>query len=343
MLRNPIIRKMAARTRNNAPVSPLRYPGAKRWMSGYVSRSIVHNDMYPELFIEPFAGGASVSLALLNMGLVESVGLVDRDPMVAAFWRVLFFDTDWLVDQIEKTDVTLEKWLRLKKQSFRTERQLAFQCLYLNRTSFSGILAPHAGPIGGKSQTSRYKIDCRFNKKTIISRIRRVAQFRERVAFVWNLHWKTAVGKVLHMQQKGSLPGATLFYFDPPFYKKADSLYTYYFKHDDHLALRDYLVEFSQPWILSYDLCPEIIGMYKDGGLRACDVNLIYTASHRRERGLGKEVIVSNLPSMVSELQLGVGKSTTSPSRLSEKFHARNVSDECKVAAQTKPLRRRMS
>jgi DNA adenine methylase len=262
-------------------------------MSGYISRSIAHNDLYPELFVEPFAGGASVSMAQLSFNLVECIALVDRDPLIASFWQTVFFDTDWLVDQVWKTEITLEKWERLRRQTPLSVRQRAFKCLYLNRTSFSGVLAPSAGPIGGKTQKSKYKIDCRFTKETLIKRIRRVSEYHDRVALVWNLHWRRAVSRIQRMQQAGSLPKSALFYFDPPFYKKADALYTFSFKHTDHVALRDFLFTFDQPWILSYDFCPEVISLYRDGGFRASNVNLIYTASQKGEHGIGKELIVS--------------------------------------------------
>jgi DNA adenine methylase len=303
-----------------APLSPLRYPGAKRWMSGYILRAITQNKLFPDLFIEPFAGGASVSLALLHFNLVERIALIDRDPLLAAFWHTVFFDTDWLIDQVEKTEVSVKKWEQLKKQEHKTIRQKAFACLFLNRTSFSGILAPNAGPIGGKSQRSKYKIDCRFNKFTIIKRILRVAQYRDRVEFVWNLHWRTALYKANKMQKRGKLPNKLLYYLDPPFYNKSAALYSYHFDHDDHLILRDFLFSLEHPWILSYDSHPEIISMYKDGGLKVCDVNLIYTTCHKGQRGIGKEVIFSNLPHMISEIKLGADKHAGNPKIMGSNF-----------------------
>lgn len=326
--------------RNKAPVSPLRYPGAKRWMSGYISRSIAHNNLLPELFVEPFAGGASVALAQLYSGLVEKVALNDRDPLVAAFWQTVFFDTDWLVDQIWKTEVTLENWERLKRQNPISIRGRAYKCLFLNRTSFSGVLAPNAGPIGGKAQKSKYKIDCRFTKETVIRRIQEVAAYKKRVAFVWNLNWKAALARIQKMQQMGSLPKTSLFYLDPPFYKKANSLYTFHFDHSSHAALQDFLTTFDEPWILSYDSCPEVIALYKDGGFRASNVNLIYTASQKSERGIGKELIVSNLPRMVSELQLGVGKKSANPARIAN-LAKNNVQNQPNLGIKT--ARRRTS
>ena len=298
------------RARNKAPVSPLRYPGAKRWMANYIKLSILQNPIYPELFVEPFAGGASVSISVLYEGLVDRIGLVDRDPLIAAFWKTLFFDTEWLVEQVLDAEVTLEKWDYLKQKQPCSIREQAFTCLFLNRTNFSGILRPDVGPIGGRTQTSPYRIDCRFIKKTIVRRILEIAKYRDRVAFVWNLSWNAALSKIHQMQAHGSLTSPALFYLDPPFYKKADKLYNYYFNHSDHLQLRNYLNNFSQPWILSYDSCPEIIEMYLEGGFQANDVNLIYKAQ-RHGRGIGKEVIVSNLPNMISELQLGADKSVS--------------------------------
>src|SRR4051812_18382692 len=91
-------------------LSPLRYPGSKRRFASYVARCLGLNGLHPALFIEPFAGGASVALQLLNDGLVDRIGLVDRDPLIAAFWRTVFFDTEWLVERVATISVTLPRW-----------------------------------------------------------------------------------------------------------------------------------------------------------------------------------------------------------------------------------------
>lgn len=303
--------RKSSRMSTGSPVSPLRYPGAKRWMSDYISRSIDRNNLLPALFVEPCAGGASVALAQLAAGLVEKVVLNDRDPLIAAFWRTLFFDTDWLVDKVSNSEVTLAEWCRLKAQQPTTVRGLAWKCLFLNRTSFSGVLTDRAGPVGGKKQASEFKIGCRFNKETLIRRIRGVAIYRKRVAHVWNLPWKSAIARVTQMQATGKLPKTSLYYLDPPFYEKGNTLYRHYFDHSHHVALRDFLLTFDEPWILSYDACPDIFDLYREGGFRASNVNLVYTASQKAKRSTGREIIVSNLPRMVSELQLGVGRTAS--------------------------------
>lgn len=57
-------------------LSPLRYPGGKRRLAGYIAAAIRINGLRPKLFVEPFAGGgASVAQQLLNDGLVASIAL----------------------------------------------------------------------------------------------------------------------------------------------------------------------------------------------------------------------------------------------------------------------------
>ena len=130
-------------------LSPLRYPGAKRRLAGYIERVVVLNRLRPALFVEPFAGGASVALQLLNNRVVERIGLIERDPLVAAFWQTVFSDADWLVEQVETVEVTLERWYDYKRGVPTDTRGRALACLFLNRTSFSGILVQHQARMSG--------------------------------------------------------------------------------------------------------------------------------------------------------------------------------------------------
>src|SRR5690349_20618069 len=68
---------------NNADMrSPLRYPGGKRQLVPFFMEILKVNGLTPlELFVEPFAGGAAVSLHLLAFDAVTSVSLAERDPL----------------------------------------------------------------------------------------------------------------------------------------------------------------------------------------------------------------------------------------------------------------------
>lgn len=285
-------------------LSPLRYPGAKRRHAGYIKEAFCLNGLHPELFIEPFAGGASVALQLANDRVVERIGLIERDPLVAAFWKTVFFDADWLVRKVMKTRVTVKQWQRLKRQRPRETRARAYACLYLNRTSFSGILAPGAGPLGGYSQASVYGIDCRFPKETLIRRIRQAEALRDKVAFVWNLGWADGLARIHTMQERGTLPPDAFYYVDPPFFEKADRLYNFYFKDTDHYRLRDALLKLQAPWILSYDASVRVMELYGNGNFDPVHLELLYGSPGNGGSTVAREVLLTNLDKLPAATRL---------------------------------------
>ena len=136
---------MPSQSAGPTPQSPLRYPGSKRRLAKYIQEALTLNDLSPALYIEPFAGGASVALHLLAQDCVERVILIDRDPLVADFWKVVFTDTEWLIDQVLSVAITLENWDAFRAQPEGAPRDNALKCLFLNRTSFSGILIVQVG------------------------------------------------------------------------------------------------------------------------------------------------------------------------------------------------------
>lgn len=75
--RQPLARREAS------ILSPLRYPGSKRRLAGYIAALLRENGMRPVLLVEPFAGGASVSLQLLNDGIVDGIALGESDSYQA--------------------------------------------------------------------------------------------------------------------------------------------------------------------------------------------------------------------------------------------------------------------
>lgn len=282
-------------------LSPLRYPGSKRRFAGYVRRALDLNGLKPELFVEPFAGGASVALQLLNDGVVAKIGLIDRDPLVAAFWKTVFFDTKWLVSQVRSISVTLPQWKKWHKAQPRSVRERALKCLFLNRTSFSGIIAPGAGPIGGWAQESGYDVTCRFPRETLVRRIEQAAKLRDRVAFVWSMSWSAGLVRMRRMQQQGALPGKDFLYLDPPFFEKADRLYTHYFSDRQHRELRDHLLAEKSKWILSYDSAVKVEELY---GRVPKQVDLLYSVSARASQRQVQEIVLSNLNALPEQTRL---------------------------------------
>ncbi len=292
-----------AKDKHKPLLSPLRYPGSKRWLTGYIHEALEVNALHPALYIEPFVGGGSVALRMLQSPSVAHLLLMDLDPWVASLWHTVFFDTDWLVEQVATVEVTLAQWERFKTSQPTTQREQALTCLFLNRTSFSGILERRAGPLGGREQASEYKIDCRFPRETLIRRIEQIAALRDKVKGVWCCSWDKGMARLRQEQHAGFLPvGELFFYFDPPFFEKANALYRFAFVEEQHQQLRDFLLALEDKWILSYDSAQQVEILYGDAikertnGARRHQLELKYTLgkmseSHKR----GREVIISNL------------------------------------------------
>ena len=286
-------------------LSPLRYPGAKRQLIPMFDALL--RDRSTTTFVEPFAGGASVSLHVAANGLADRVILGESDPLVYQFWQTACFDTDWLVDQVETVDVSLSTWDRFRNAEDETPRGQALACLFLNRTSFSGILHRRAGPIGGRAQRSAYNIGCRFPRGELARRLQLVGKLAQagRIAAVYLGDYQATVTAAL--EAYGSADA--LVYLDPPFYAKAAKLYRESFTSEDHRLLAWYLMGLRESWVLSYDHHPAIHDLYsvplvripsdaaidgKSPSHHLTTRTLRYTAHSRR--GTGDEFLVTNLP-----------------------------------------------
>ncbi len=242
--------------------SPLRYPGSKNKLVKYLHKVLEFNDFKPSVLVEPFVGGGSVFLGFLANDLVTHAVIGDKDRLVFSFWKILFEEPQYLISFVKKVKVNVENFDYYKcianNESKFSERKLAEACLFLNRTSFSGILANTAGPIGGRKQKSEYKIDCRFNRKAIAKKLRAISVYGSKVT-VLPYDWSQTIEYALRKYNNKQ----AFFYVDPPFYKKADKLYRLYFKDNSlHLALSKKLQKMKHKWILSYDRVPEIKQMY---------------------------------------------------------------------------------
>ncbi len=264
--------------------SPLRYPGGKNKLAKFVAEICVRNNVNGH-YVEPYAGGASVALYLLLNGYVKRITINDVDRAIYAFWYSVVNHTDELCRRIEEAEITLEtrekcrKILKRKKAAGLLD--LGFSTFFLNRTNVSGIL--DGGVIGGLEQKGSYKIDCRFNKKALIKRIRAIAE-RAKDIDVRNLD---ALELIEDIQKRSRRKSNVIFYFDPPYYLKGSSLYLNHYEHDDHEKVSRAIQSIQNVrWIVSYDDTPEIRKMYRKS--RSASLVLSHTARERRQ---GKEVV----------------------------------------------------
>jgi DNA adenine methylase len=273
------------------PVSPLRYPGGKALLTAYVSGVIEENLLSGCTLYEPYAGGASVSLELLRLGFIADAVLVERDPLVYAFWWSVFNETESLCGAVEACPVTIKTWQDLQPTRRVTDPhtceftllQLGVAGLFFNRTNFSGIIG--AGPIGGESQSSAYKIDCRFNKEKIVRQIKAVAQFSDRVT----IHFGDAI-TFMRQNAEQITTAFSFVYVDPPYYLQGKKLYRHSYTDNDHVALAEFIRVQGYPWLLSYDDHPRIRELYADNQMQP-----IYLDYKVKSNRTAQELVISNL------------------------------------------------
>lgn len=263
--------------------SPLRYPGGKACIFDMTKDILVSHNLDGWQYAEPYAGGCGLALSLLFDGVVSKLHLNDIDPSIAIFWENLIFHTDELADRIENITFTIEEWR--KQKQIQKEKltanpiDLAFSTLYLNRTNRSGIIK--AGVIGGLAQTGNYKMDCRFNKADIVSKIYAIAK-RQSDICVYNLD---AIDFIRELESQENL----VLMIDPPYYNKGQTLYANFYRHDDHAKIADVLANTTLPWILTYDNTPEIIELYRDFNQYSFNIN--YSVAKKR---VGSELLITS-------------------------------------------------
>lgn len=242
--------------------SPLRYPGGKQKLAGFLKQLISVNKVADGFYAEPYAGGCGLALDLLFSESIYHLRLNDADFNIYAFWQSVLKQSENLIDRINSIEISIPEWEKQRLILLSSSTNVldkGFATFFLNRTNRSGILK--AGPIGGKDQTGNWKIDARFNKETLVKRIRRVAMYSNRIE-MFNLD---AMDFLEHIRTQAS-ELKSLVYLDPPYYVRGPELYMNAYEHQDHAMLEEFLASKYQDvkWIVSYDVCPQIADLYSN-------------------------------------------------------------------------------
>lgn len=247
--------------------SILRYPGGKTQLAKFTNHLIKINKIQSPIYCEPFSGGSGISIELLLTNQVNSIILNDLDPSIFSIWYSILYDTDKLINTIEHTPITIDEWYH-QKEKYLTLRDisnydfsLAFATLFLNRTNRGGIIT--GGPIGGYKQSSIYSIDCRFNKQTLIKKIKDISKQKNKIE-LYMLDAKRLISEILLTKD----PNQLFIFFDPPYYHQGQALYKNSLTHTDHVELSNSIRLMNQyKWITTYDDCSEIQDIYSDYNL----------------------------------------------------------------------------
>lgn len=258
--------------------SPLRYPGGKGRLGPWLATVIEANDLKGGCYVEPYAGGAGAALYLLLQRHVEHIVINDADPLIYAFWQSVVNDSIAFETMIRETPVTMEARERFLAMLAEPERHskldLGFAAFFLNRTNRSGILA--GGVIGGKEQAGAYKLDARYCREDLISRVRAIGMLREQITVLGMDALDLLVDCI------PGLPDKSLVYLDPPYYVKGSQLYRNHYEHGDHEAIAWCARRAKYPLLITYDDCSEIRELYD--GMSSSNFSLQYSTHLARPK-----------------------------------------------------------
>jgi DNA adenine methylase len=245
--------------------SPFRYPGGKTWLIPHIRQWFASLPTKPAEFIEPFVGGASVSLAIASEQLADHVTMIERDEEIAAVWQVVLNgEGAWLAEEILSFNLTLTSVKALLNRDNLTLREQALRTIVKNRVNRGGILAPGAGMLkegeNGKGLLSRWY------PGTLSKRILDIVAIKDRITFF--------EGDGLAFLEAHAQDGHTVFFIDPPYTagnKKAGSrLYTY--SDLDHTRLFSIASTLQSDFLMTYDDDPHVRALARQHSFDICAV-----------------------------------------------------------------------
>ncbi|MBI3679589.1 MAG: DNA adenine methylase [Acidobacteria bacterium] len=230
--------------------SPFRYPGGKTWLVPYVRQWLSAKREKPEEFIEPFAGGAIVSLTIAFERLAESVMLIEKDEDVAAVWHTIFNARygKWLADRIAEFEFTPDRVrVELDTPRYRLSlRERAFKTILRNRVQRGGILAAGAGVM--KEGENGRGMASRWYPETLRKRILAILEVKPWIRF--------EQGDGIEAIRDNADRPEVAFFVDPPYTVAGRRLYTY--NQINHQELFDILAGARGDFLMTYDDAKEI-------------------------------------------------------------------------------------
>ena len=125
------------------------------------------------------------------------------------------------------------------------------------------------------------------NKKDMIKAIDYIKAVSQRLSkvVIENLDF----GKVLNKYDKED----TLFYLDPPYFKTENYYKDVEFNEQDHLRLKEALINIKGKWILSYNDCEYIRDLYKDYNIKQIERQNNFKTRYE-DNPTYKELIIKN-------------------------------------------------
>lgn len=271
-------------------LSPLRYPGGKASLAGFLADVIDLNELRGCHYFEPYAGGAGAALALLVDGVVAEIFINDADVRIFSFWKAVLEDSHRFVDRVLSVPLTLDEWHHQKgvcgKPATHDSFDVGFSAFYMNRCNRSGVLTG-AGPIGGLHQSGKWRLGVRFSRESLAERVIELSKLRDQI----HLSCLDSIEFLKKSIPLGKARRNVFVYLDPPYVNKGQRLYLNAYKHRDHIGIARYLNgQKVLSWLLSYDDDPLIRDLYQDRHV----FNLPIRYSLQKKRSASELIICSD-------------------------------------------------
>jgi DNA adenine methylase len=247
---------------------PFSYIGGKRALANRII------EIFPEhkTYVEPFAGGAQVFFRK-SPSKVEVLNDLDRE--IVNFYRICQSHFEELVRYLRFTVVS-RAWFDLLNETDPgklTDIQRAARHFYLSKNCYGGL-------VRHRNYAVRVDATPGFNPERIPSLIEETHHRLARVQ-IECLPYEEVLARY-------DRP-ATLFYLDPPYYKR--ELYRYNLEPEEFRTMAERLGKLKAKFILSLNDVPEVHALFKNFTIKT--VELAYTAQKIAGRRY-REVLITN-------------------------------------------------
>ncbi len=255
--------------------SPLRYPGGKTWLIPHIRHWLESADPPVVRLIEPFAGGATVTLTAVMEGFVDRALMAELDRDVAAFWHLALRQPDELMLQVQEFRATRFSVQMLDARAPRNLLEHGFRTLVLNRTRRGGILAPGAA-LAREGENGK-GVASRWYPETMVGRIHSISEHADKISFC------ETDGLKLLATLLPDLGPETAVFVDPPYTAGGKRAGARLYAHNelDHALLFKLLADSGVNFLMTYDCAPEILSLVQQHGLEAVQV-MMKNTHHRK-------------------------------------------------------------
>lgn len=240
-------------------ISPLRYPGGKSKWIHVLTEQI---DMEKNMFVEPFCGGASVSLALLSAGIVQDIVINDADFGIYGLFQTIMESPEYLIERLKSRVPDRKDYFSFRENILSgyqnmTKEEAGYEYLIVNRLAYSGIC--RANPKGNLLE--------RYDANKLIKKIEKNHSLRNHITVLNE--------DALDIIERFYWDSDVTMFIDPPYVEKGRQLYSLYYEERQH----ENLASLINSLVSEYPGCADVIMTYDE-----CDyIKKLYPTMEQKE------------------------------------------------------------